>query len=223
VVFGAWHRPHGRIGGIFPHGRWATPLGEIKVDQRMAERITGHTNLIADDPFAHEDEHSIEVQIPFVQRAFGEAKLVPIVVPCVPEAVEMGEAVARTIESYRYNAVIVGSTDLTHYGPRYRFTPSGVGDAGLRWAREVNDRRIIDLMLDLRAEDVVDETLTHHNACGGGAIAATLAAVRRLGATHGILLEHTTSSEVARDPSCRDAVGYAGIVFAGERTPTSRP
>jgi AmmeMemoRadiSam system protein B len=126
----------------------------------------------------------------------------------------VGDAVAGTVEAYGNDVVFVGSTDLTHYGPSYGMTSHGTGPDGIAWARDVNDRRIIDLMVNLEADHVVPEAVEHYNACGAGAIAATMAAVKRLGATKGILLAHTTSADVMPSRDSHDAVGYAGVVFA---------
>jgi hypothetical protein len=219
VLFGGVHRYRGREAAMFGSGRWETPLGPVEVDSRLAERILGHTNLIVDDPYAHEDEHSLEVQMPFIKHLFPQAKVVPLMVPVVKTAHEVGEAVGRTVTAYGYDALIVGTTDLTHYGPHYGFVPQGIGAKGNKWAKEVNDRRFIDLVCKLKTTEVVAEATARKNACSSGAAAATLAAVTALGATEAILLQHATSSEVLgaqSEEEMADSVGYAGIVFAGE-------
>jgi len=216
VLFGGVHRYRGKQAAMFGSGRWETPLGPVDVDSRLAERILGHTNQIVDDPYAHEDEHSLEVQMPFVRYLFPDVKVVPIMVPIVKTAAEIGEAVGRTLKSYNYDALIVGTTDLTHYGPRYNFIPQGIGAKANVWAKEDNDRRFIDLVCDLRATELVPEAASRRNACNSGAAAATIAASAALGATAGLLLQHTTSSEVlgGQMPEAQsDSVGYAGIVF----------
>jgi AmmeMemoRadiSam system protein B len=106
----------------------------------------------------------------------------------------------------------LGSTDLTHYGPGYRFTPVGVGPGTLAWSKE-NDRRIIQLALEMKAENIIPEARSHHNACGAGAIAAAVATARTLGAQKGVLLEHITSYEVRSEGEIEDFVGYTGIIF----------
>ena len=201
---------------MFGTGVWETPLGPVEIDNRLAERILGHTNLIVDDPYAHEDEHSIEVQIPFVRHLFPDSKVVPIMVPETSSAPEVGEAIGRTLTAYRYNAIVVGTTDLTHYGPGYGFTPHGTGANANAWAKEQNDRRFIDLACALKSAEVVREAGEHKNACSSGAIAATLAAVTLLGAREGVLLEHAISSKVLGGQSSgetQESVGYAAIVF----------
>jgi len=216
VLFGAVHYQRGHHAWVFGSGRWETPLGAVEVEARLSERICGHTNLVLDDPNAHEGEHSIEVQLPLLQVALPDCKVVPVLVPPGPAAVEVGQAVAGTIEAYGYDAVVVGSTDLTHYGPSYGMTSHGRGREGIAWAKEVNDRRMIDLILGLDAAGIVPEAGEHQNACGAGAVAATVAAAARLGAREGVLLQHTSSAEIMASAGVEDSVGYAGVVFADQ-------
>ena len=217
VLFGAAHR-HGAGHALFAQGRWETPLGPIEVDDFLAREILARTgDLVADDPMAHEEEHSLEVQLPFIRHLFPEAKIVPLTVVPDERAAEVGRAVGRTVQTLDADAVCLGSTDLTHYGPAYGFAPRGYGAAAVRWVRQENDRRMVDLMLRLDADAAVAEAARHANACGSGAVAATLAAARQLGAERGILVGYTTSYDVLEretgraDPSA--VVGYAGVVF----------
>lgn len=216
VIFGAVHVPGVRRAAVFATGRWETPLGTVAVDERLAERLCGASSLIEANERAHEYEHSIEVQLPFVQHALGRARIVPIMVPPNEQAHTVGQIVARTCADSGAAVAYLGSTDLTHYGPSYEFTPRGVGAGALAWAKDENDRRMLDLILALGAEAVVAEARARQNACGSGAIAATIAACRQAGATQAALLRHTTSFEVLskrfnEEPT--DAVGYAGVVF----------
>ncbi|MHC4725677.1 MAG: AmmeMemoRadiSam system protein B [Planctomycetota bacterium] len=112
--------------------------------------------------------------------------------------------------------VCIGSTDLTHYGPRYGFTPMGVNTEALKWADNVNDRMFIDLALKLEPESLLASAAENCNACGAGAAAAAIAAAKKLGKTEGLLLAHTNSNEIMlrnmHTPSA-DSVGYAAIIF----------
>ena len=168
------------------------------------------------DPSAHAREHSIEVQLPLMRVLNEGVKVVPIAISPQAEAVEVGRAVGRVLASDFPDASVIGSTDLTHYGPQYGFTPGGGGDAGLEWAKE-NDARVMKLVEAMRVDEVLTETAARQNACGGGAIAATMAAAAAMGATRGICLEYTSSAEVMRKLRmglAEDAVGYAAVVFA---------
>ncbi|MFQ5491384.1 MAG: AmmeMemoRadiSam system protein B [Phycisphaerae bacterium] len=217
VIFGAVHFQRGQDAWMFGAGCWQSPLGRVQIDERLAERVLGQTNLIQNDPLAHEQEHSIEVQVPFIQTLMSGAKILPILVPPTAHAVEVGRAVAGTVAAYDADVVFLGSTDLTHYGPNYGMTTHGIGPDGIAWAKKVNDRRMIDLMLDLQADQVVPEAARHRNACGSGAVAATLAAVLQLGADAATLLQHTNSAEISPNPKTTNAVGYAGMVFSRRR------
>jgi AmmeMemoRadiSam system protein B len=216
VIFGAIHVPHGPRATLFASGAWETPLGLAHVDDRLCTRLHGQTGLLEIDPHAHENEHSIEVEVPFLQHLLPDTRICPIMVPPTDTAATLGAAVGRACKSYGADVIFIASTDLTHYGPIYGFTPHGVGPAGLEWAKNVNDRRMIDAISALRDRDVVEEADRNKNACGAGAIAATIAASKAMGATTGILLEYTNSFEVASTFSpepARDAVGYAGMVL----------
>jgi len=204
--------------------RWRTPLGDVEVDEELADRLmhSAPHGLITHDLKAHQEEHSLEVVVPLVQHYFPKARILPILVPPSDKAVELGVILAGALSKDSRDVAILGSTDLTHYGPRYHFTPHGSGTEGFTWAKSVNDRRFIDLMLAMNAECVIPECADHHNACGPGAVAAALAAVRTMGARRGTLLLHTTSHETAPETSKADAVGYAGLVFPnGERVSPS--
>jgi len=129
----------------------------------------------------------------------------------------LGRIIGRTIRDSGTDALVVASSDLTDYGPSYQFSPAGDGADGIRWAKDTNDRRILDLIVAMTGDRIVAEATEHKNACGSGAIAAAIGACRELGATRGNVLEHTNSYEVLRErfgESGTDAVGYAGIVFA---------
>jgi AmmeMemoRadiSam system protein B len=112
--------------------------------------------------------------------------------------------------------VCIGSTDLTHYGPRYGFTPMGTGPEALKWATEVNDRRFIGLALKLEPRAMLTNAAENCNACGAGAAAAAVAAAKILGKTEGVLLAHTDSNDVMvreMGTSSQDSVGYAAIIY----------
>ncbi|UCD28826.1 MAG: AmmeMemoRadiSam system protein B [Planctomycetota bacterium] len=215
VIFGAMHRLVSSQALLFSSGSWRMPIGAIEIDEVLASAVLNSSSQMVNDPAAHRLEHSIEVQVPFIQRLCPNVKLLPIMVPPTTSAFQLGHTVAQQIQEVGRNVVYMGSSDLTHYGPGYHFTPQGIGDEALQWAKGVNDRRIIDLMIDMCAEKIVDESGKNHNACGSGAIAATIAACKTAGAKQAKLIEHTTSVEVLEDRlgKMEDSVGYAGVIF----------
>jgi AmmeMemoRadiSam system protein B len=218
VIFGAVHTAGARRSAVFASGGWQTPLGLAEIDERLAGEILARgSGLVADDPQVHEDEHSIEVQVPLILHLAPAAKIVPIAVLPDEKAAAVGRMVGQVIKSLDADAVCLGSTDLTHYGPGYGFTPAGRGEPAMRWMRSENDRRMLDLMIALDADGAVAEARAHANACGAGAVAATLAAARTLGAERGHVVQYTTSYDVMRERTGRTdaeaAVGYGGVVF----------
>lgn len=216
VVFGAGHRHFSQEAAVYDRGVWLSPLGEIEIDEDIADAIAS-IDCVCRDLDCHRDEHSIEVQVPFIQELFGEAKIVPVIVPPVATAVELGSEVGSIISGLAGKRVVcIASTDLTHYGPRYGFCPQGSGEAGMKWAKEVNDREFIDLALTMESEAVLEKAEENMSACGAGAAAAVIAAAKAMGKKKGFLLGHTNSEEVMRrkyGQGCEESVGYAAIVY----------
>jgi AmmeMemoRadiSam system protein B len=216
VIFGAAHGYFGKLPAVYEAGSWITPLGEIAIDEELAGAVLG-SDAAVNDSTAHRNEHSIEVQLPFIQHLFAAAKILPILVPPTEQAVVLGTTVGEVISrDERKKVVCIGSTDLTHYGPRYGFMPMGIGPEALQWASRVNDKKFIDLALKLAPKAILTSAAENHNACGAGAAAATVAVAKSLGRTEGLLLEHTNSNEVMlrkMGTTSADSVGYAAIVF----------
>jgi hypothetical protein len=216
VLFGADHWGLAGSGAVHDRGSWQTPLGEVEVDEELAAALLESVDALSAQPSAHAREHSIEVQLPLMQVLNPNVRVVPIGISAQGGADEVGRAVGRVLNERFGEASVLGSTDLTHYGPQYGFTPGGTGRAGLEWAAE-NDRRILRLIEEMKAGQIVDEAARRQNACGGGAVAATIAAAESLGARRGVCLEYTTSAEVLQQTyatAAEDAVGYASVVFA---------
>ena len=215
VVFGAVHTPIDLpLAALDSHARWAVPGGESEVARELRTKLTEGSDLFAVDDRLHDREHAVEVELPLIQVVWPGAAVLPVEVPLIDDAPEIGRDAARQVEIARASAVFLASSDLTHYGPAYRFAPAGVGPQGLAWAKD-NDRRVLDLVAAMDVDAVVPEVRRRANACGGGAIAAMLSACRELGATRAAVLRHANSFEtLARVSHQRpvDAVGYASVV-----------
>jgi len=216
VIFGATHGYFGQLPAVYDAGSWITPLGEVAIDQELADAVLESGPAVS-DPDAHSSEHSIEVQVPFVQYLFPGAKILPVLSPARTESIDLGITVGDIIDAAEHKKIVcIGSTDLTHYGPRYGFTPMGTGKQALQWADSVNDKKFIDLALKLEPQDLLASAVENCNACGGGAAAAAVAAAKKLGKTAGLLLAHTNSNEVMlhkMGTTSADSVGYTAIVF----------
>jgi MEMO1 family protein len=212
ILFGAVHRWPLRAPALYGSGAWRTPLGEVAVDQELAQALREADPRFEDQPEAHEEEHSIEVQVPFVQRLWPDAHILPIAMPPLRESPDLGRAVAQAAQSLAREVVAIGSTDLTHYGPGYGMAPAGVGPQGLDWAKE-NDRRFLERVTALDAEGALAEARSHHNACGPGAVAAAIGYALEMGATRAALLHHTTSHEAHPMGRPTDLVGYGAVAL----------
>ena len=209
VVFGK-HLHASSRNYIMKEGRWATPFGELKVDRDLAESLLAKFPFVQETPTQYEQDNTIELQLPLIRYFFPDAMILPIGVPPAPKSVSIGKTVAEIAASMNRTIMVIGSTDLTHYGPNYGFMPKGGGEKGLDWVKNENDKRLRDLILKMNAEGVIQESLVNHNACCAGAVAAAIAASRKLGAERGMELFYTTSYDIRPDSSF---VGYTGILF----------
>jgi AmmeMemoRadiSam system protein B len=216
VIFGAVHVGGVRKPAVATSGAWETPLGDVPVDEELARGLMDACpELLVSDDRSHATEHSIEVQVPFIRHLFEGAGIVPIAMPPTSESVVFGEAVGRFLADVEGRVVVIGSTDLTHYGSTfYGFAPKGTGFEAHQWAKEQNDRSFLDRVLAFDGTGALEDARSKRNACGAGAAAATVAAAKEMGAGRACLLSHVTSFEVrAEGTEPRDFVGYAAVAF----------
>lgn len=217
VVFGAVHTPVGlSVAALQSFESWAVPGGTCDVAIDVSEFLSRSSDLFVINDRFHSREHAVEVELPLIRVAWPGARLLPVEVPLIDSAADIGTRTARAVLAQGLRPVFLASSDLTHYGPSYRFAPVGTGEAALKWAKE-NDRRLLRLVENFDIGQIVPEVRGYLNACGGGAIAAMLAACREAGATSARVLRHASSYEtlaqVAPQPPI-DAVGYAGVVLS---------
>jgi AmmeMemoRadiSam system protein B len=221
VVFGAVHTAaRFEFGALDSHGRWALPGGEAQLPLELQQRLLGKGTVFGVEPRLHQHEHAVEVEVPLLQLAWPGVAILPIEVPAHDVGCLIGRKTAQTVREAGLRAVYLASSDFTHYGTNYHFTPAGVGPAAMQWARD-NDRPLLELLEQMAAERIVAEVHQRQNACGAGALAAMLAACREVGATAGRTLRHTTSFETlagVAPQSPTNSVGYAAVVVGcGER------
>lgn len=218
VIFGAVHTVGGLpYGALDDHQAWHVPTGMSRVDERLQRVVAERGQLVRLDRRPHLREHSIEVQLPIIQQAWGDVPIAPVEVPPIGTAGEIGRELVRHLKGIATNPVFLASTDLTHYGADYGFEPAGPGAKGFDWAME-NDRQLLQQVTAMDPQGVIRECNDHHNACGGGAVAALIGACQELGASRVQILEHTNSYEVLSRKLGRQsadlAVGYASAVFS---------
>lgn len=213
ILLGAVHHWGVSNPSLYPEGSWRTPLGDVAIDVELGQAILDEAGgLVASNAAAHAEEHSIEVQLPFIQYLLPEVRIVPLAVPPEATALTLGEHVARAVQKLGRRVVAIASSDLTHYGPRYGFAPAGAGQRGLDWAR-TNDAQLLLLAQNLQAEELLLTADRQRSACGAGAIAAAITFAVALGATRGELLHYTTSYDVMPSGRPSELVGYGAMTF----------
>ncbi|MCX8013919.1 MAG: AmmeMemoRadiSam system protein B, partial [Rectinema sp.] len=131
-------------------------------------------------------------------------------VPPDYKAREVGSALMRAATACGRTLRVIGSTDLTHYGPNYGFMPKGIGESAVEWVRNENDRGFISAILAMDAEKALAHARERYSACSSGAVAAAIAFALDSGAKRGVLIGHSLSWDIHRD---RSFVGYAAISF----------
>lgn len=199
VIFGPNHTGRGSALSIMNEGVWRTPLGDVEIDTETANKILSASRIVDVDDKAHAYEHSIELQLPFLQYLYGsEFKFVPIcfMMQDLMSSREVGKAVAEALRGK--NGLVIASSDMTHYEPQER--------------AEKKDKMAIDAALKM------DETQYYHtveaygiSTCGYGPVIAAITASKELDAKKAQLLCYKTSGDVIGDRSA--VVGYASIAF----------
>lgn len=209
VIFGRHLQPDS--GNIIMKGDiWTTPLGDLEIDNEFGEKLTSEFPFKIETESKYEQDNTIELQLPFIKYFFPNTKILPIGVPPKLPSLKIGERAAEISREMGRKTIFLGSTDLTHYGTNYGYSPKGGGEEAVNWVKNENDRRIVDLMLGMDAGAVIGESLKNSNACCSGAAATAIAAAKKSGASEGEELLYHTSYDVRPDNSF---VGYVGIVF----------
>jgi MEMO1 family protein len=210
VIFGSHRGPHGP-NTVFCADGWETPVGVLKTAVPLAAEIKQALGLKEEPVSPSHPDNAVELHLPFVRHFFPEAELLMLGVAAADEALGIGDEVGRLVRDRRRDAVFVGSTDLTHYGPNYGFAPAGHGEAGVRWVRETNDRGFIDAVLAGAPAAVVRHGVDEQSACCPGAVAATMSAIQAYGATAAPkLVDNYLSYDIQPGSSF---VGYAAILL----------
>jgi AmmeMemoRadiSam system protein B len=211
IILGPNHTGMGSGVSIMTEGAWKTPFGIVPLDSGLAHAIA--TGIIDLDSSAHMYEHSIEVQLPFLQYISNAHKFefVPLcmMMQDYDTAKEVGEIIADAIQKSSKNVVIIASSDFSHAGFNYQsMPPEGVR---VDHYAEKQDEMAIERILALDPKGLI-RTVEEHNItmCGYGPVAAMLTAVKKLGATKAELLKYGTSYAVHPDSSC---VGYGAIII----------
>jgi AmmeMemoRadiSam system protein B len=210
VLIGPNHTGLGAPIALMSNGSWETPLGTVEIDRTLATSILGRSRHIHEDDRAHLREHSLEVQLPFIQYLCPDASIVPIQMldtrleTCIEVGRAVGEAIAECgmpnaeCTSNQSEILIVASSDMSHYEPAE--------------IAQKKDHLAIGQILDLDPEGLYRTIKDNHiTMCGYGPAVAMLVACKALGATRGVLIKYANSGEVSGDQN--QVVGYAGIAI----------
>jgi AmmeMemoRadiSam system protein B len=209
VVFGR-HLHRGSNNYIMSEGSWITPLGELAVASDIAEKLIENFDFTIETHSDYEPDNTIELQLPFIKYFFPDSRILTVGVPPRESSIEIGSRVSQIADDLGIKIKVLGSTDLTHYGPNYANTSMGTGREALDWVKNENDKRMVDLIVAMKPEEIIRESQLNFNACCGGAVAAAVAASKKMGSNNGKKLVYTTSYDVIPGNSF---VGYTGVVF----------
>ena len=194
VLVGPSHRA--AFDGVALHARggWETPLGRAPIDEELAQALLDADPVVFDDPDVHREEHSLEMQMPFLQRILPGLRIVPMLMGTQSreEVLSLAEALAKALAGR--GALLVASSDLSHY------QPAAVANR--------TDAEVVGQVGRFDEEALMARLEKHHNvACGGGPVVAVMRAARALGADRATVLKYGDSGDVGeRDKS--HVVGY---------------
>jgi len=200
IIIGPTHSGLGKPFSVMPEGTWRTPLGDVEVDAELARKIIALSEYAEEDYAAHEDEHAVEVQVPFLQYIKPDVRIVPMILAGASLTIykEIGHAIAGAIKELGREAVILASGDMTHHEPAAR-------------AKE-KDMKAVEAMLALDEDELTRRyNNLHITMCAHGPVATLIAAAKELGATGAELVKYMNSGDATGDHS--DVVAYAGVIF----------
>lgn len=206
VMIGPSHRPYGRQAAVYCSGAWRTPLGSVPVDEPLARAVVASNPVFAALPQAHAAEHSLEVQLPFLQRTLSGFRIVPVLLPwpfSYDDCLKAGQGIATA--SRNRHVLLLASTDLYH-GEDYTA------------ARKI-DAVTTEMFTGFKPQTLYDALASGQaQACGGFAVVTTMVAARELGADEALLLRQTNSNDVmgVRKGYC---VGYSATAFIDTSAP----
>jgi MEMO1 family protein len=201
LLLGVRHYPRGEALAILSRGAWRTPLGDVPIDEELATRLREACPSLKEDAVAHVQEHSLEVELPFLQELNPGFSFVPVALGTVQfeRLEEVGEAIARVLMDTKEEMLVVTSSDMNHYED----------DETTRR----KDHLAIDCLQRFDAEGLYDVCVERKiSMCGLGPAIAMLTAMRRVGAKQASLVRYATSGDASGDRE--RVVGYAGMTFA---------
>ena len=202
IIMGPNHTGNGKPLSIMTEGLWKTPLGEVEIDSELGKRILAVSSHLQEDHLAHQYEHSIEVQLPFLQYFKPDIKFVPIVLAYTSGAIykEIGKEIAKAIKELNKEVIIIASSDMTHYEPQE--------------SARSKDTQAIEAILDLNEDELLRRVQELNiSMCGYAPAVILISAIKELGAMKAELVKYQTSGDTTGDFT--SVVGYAGVIITG--------
>jgi AmmeMemoRadiSam system protein B len=201
VVLGVRHRPPGLPMAIISKGAWRTPLGDAPIDEELAGSLRAASPLLQEDIVAHGREHSLEVQIPFLQILQPQFKFVPIALGTAnfENLVKVGEGIGKALAELDEKVLLLTTSDLNHYEDNA--------------TTRQKDQKAIEQLLKMDAQGLYQVCANEDiSMCGLGPAVAMLTALQVWKATKAELIRYATSADRSGDPEA--VVGYAGMIFS---------
>ena len=200
IILGVRHFPRGKAAAILSSGAWRTPLGDVPIDEPLAQSLLQNCAVLVEDSLAHLTEHSLEVQLPFLQALVPNFSFVPIALGTIhfDDLVAVGEALAKVLRAHS-EVLLLTTSDLNHY------------EDDQTTCRK--DQKAIEQLFAMDARGLFDVCRNEEiSMCGLGPAVAMLTALRSLGTRRAELIRYATSADVSGDTSA--VVGYAGMIFS---------
>jgi AmmeMemoRadiSam system protein B len=187
-----------------------TPLGVMIIDGELRDLLKKKLGGRSD----RYQDNTVEVLLPMVHSLFPKAKLLWLRFPGDLSSFEAGKTLGEAAKEAKRRIVVLGSTDLTHYGDNYGFSPKGKGQAALNWMRDTNDAAFVRAVLEGDPKEVLRRADEDSSACSVGAVMGALGFAEYVGVKKGELLEYGTSADVSDDGKVPGSfVGYVSILW----------
>lgn len=200
IIIGPNHTGMGEAFSIFAEGVWQTPLGSVEVDTEFANYIIGHSKVFKADVIAHAYEHSIEVQLPFLQYIMSDFRILPLCISSlsVADLKKAAQELVGAAKELKRDVTLIASSDMTHYEPHD--------------IAKSKDMQALSAILNMN-EDELMEKIKHMNIsmCGVAPVVMILNAAKAMGAREAKLIDYKTSGDTSGDYS--SVVGYGGVII----------
>jgi AmmeMemoRadiSam system protein B len=200
VILSPNHRGLGSAISTMLEGEWETPLGNIEIDTKFARKLMEDTGIIDHDPSSHVQEHSLEVQIPFLQYFSEDFKIVPVSMwmQDIETSYDLGKSIKNIAEALQKDIVVIASSDMTHDMPQN--------------IANQNDSYVLDAIKAMDEKLMIKRIMERNvTMCGYGPVTSTIIASKGLGAQEAQILKYATSGDITGNLNA--VVGYAAAMF----------